>query len=48
MSPNSFLRRPRGGSCDVPYLGQLGLVELKPGEDLWIDPEDMEFFFFLR
>ena len=44
---NSFLRRLRGGSGDLPYLGQLSLVELQPGEDMWIDSEDMESCFNL-
>ena len=44
---NAFLRRLRGGSGDLPYLGQLSLVELGPEEDLWIDSEDMESCFNL-
>ena len=44
---NSFLRRLRGGSSDLPYLGQFSLVELGAGEDIWIDSEDMESCFNL-
>ena len=44
---NAFLRRLRGGSNDLPYLGQLSLVELGPEEDIWIDSEDMESCFNL-
>eukprot|EP00959_Pyramimonas_sp_CCMP1952_P191829 4011166-Pyramimonas_sp.AAC.1 len=42
---NSFMRRLRGGSDDLPYLGQMSLVLMEPGDIFMVDSEDMESCF---
>ena len=44
---NAFLRRLRGDSQTLPYLGQLSLLNLEADEMMWMESEDMESCFNL-